>query len=63
MLKISLKLSFCLSFAKLDSQTNKLLAVHALHHTVYTVQYVPYMQELSKLETSQGRGPILKIIF
>ena len=46
-LKMSLKLILCLSFAQLDSQTNKLLAVHALHCTVYTVQYVPYMQELS----------------
>ena len=58
MTKISLKLNFCLGVAKPDSQTHKLLVVHTLHCTLYTVQYVPYMQELSKLETSQGRGPI-----
>ena len=55
-LKISFKLSFCLGFANSDSQTNKLLSVHTLHCTMYTEQHVPYIQELSKPKTSQGRG-------
>ena len=62
MLRISLKLSFGLTLSKLDSQKNKLLAVHTLHCTEHTVHCVPYMQERSKLESSQGRGPLLKII-
>ena len=62
MLRISLKLSFGLSLSKLDSQKNKLLAVHTLHCTEHTVHCVPCMQERSKLESSQGRGPLLKII-
>ena len=61
-LKISFKLSFCLGFANLYSQTNKLLSVLTLHCTVYTLQYVPYIWELSKPETSQGWGPMWKII-
>ena len=56
-LKISFKLSFCLGFANINSQTNKLLSVLTLHCTVYTLQYVPYIWELSKPETSQGWGP------
>ena len=47
-LKISFKLGFCLAFAYLNSQTNKLIPIHTLPCTVYTVQYVPYVQELSK---------------
>ena len=53
-LKISFKLSFLLGFVNLESQTNKLLPVLTLHCTVYTLQYVSYMRELSKPETSQG---------
>ena len=56
--KITLKLSICLGFAKLNSQTNTLLALHTLHCTVYIAEYVPSMKELSKTETSQGRGPL-----
>ena len=55
-LKISLKLSFSLGFANLDSQTNKLLYVLTLHNKVYTFQYIPYIKELSRPETSQGQG-------
>merc|ERR1712081_172762 len=54
-LKISFKLSFSLDFANLDSQTNKLLYVLALHCKVYTLQYIPYNTELSRPETSQGQ--------
>ena len=61
-LKISFKLGFCLGFANLYSQTNKLLSVLTLHCTVYTLQYVPYIWELSKPETSQGWGPMWKTI-
>ena len=32
------KLGFCLGFANLDIQTNKLLAVHTLKSTLYIVQ-------------------------
>ena len=56
------KLSFCLGLANLDSQSNKLLSVLTSHCTVYTLQYVPYIQELSKPETSKGCGPMCKII-
>ena len=52
--KISFKLSFCLGFANLDGQTKKLPSVHTLHCTVNTLQYVPYILELSKPETSQS---------
>ena len=54
-MKISFKLSFSLGFANLDSQTNKLLYVLTLHCKVYTLQYIPYIKEVSRLETSQGR--------
>ena len=37
-LKISFKLGFCLGFANIYSQTNKLLSVLTLHCTVYTIQ-------------------------
>ena len=47
---ISCKLSFCLGFANIDSQTNKLMSVLILHCTVNTLQYVPYIGELSKPE-------------
>ena len=70
MLKISFKLSLSLGFANLDSQTNKLLYVLTLHCKVYTLQYIPYIKELSRPETSQGqglptslRGDFLKNIF
>ena len=46
----------------LDSQTNKLISVLTLHSSVYTLQYVLYIQELSKPRTSQKRGPMWKII-
>ena len=62
MLKISFTLSFCLHFDKLYSQINKLSAVHTLHCKVYTVQYVPYIQEFSKPEIDQGTGPKWKFI-
>ena len=58
-LKISFKLGFCLGFANLYSQTNKLLSVLTLYCTVYTLQYVPYTWELSKPDTSQAKGKSL----
>ena len=57
-LKISFKLGFCLGFANIYSQTNKLLSVLTLHCTVYTLQYVPYIKGLSRAETSQGQAPM-----
>ena len=57
-MKISFKLSFSLGFANLDSQTNKLLSVLTLHCTVYILQYIPFIKQLSRPETSQGQGPI-----
>ena len=41
-LKISFKLGFCLGFANLYSQTNKLLYVLTLQRAVNTLPYVPY---------------------
>ena len=38
------------------SQKNKLLYVLTLHCKVYTLQYIPYIKELSRPETSQGQG-------
>merc|ERR1712081_3876 len=42
-LQFSFKLGFCLGFANLYSQTNKLMSVLTLNYTVYTLQYVPYI--------------------
>ena len=56
MLKILFTHSFCLGFANHVCQTNKLKTVHTLQCTLYTVHYVPYRQEFSKIETSQERG-------
>ena len=39
-LKISLKLSYCLGFADLDFQSNKLLDVHILHWTKYSIYHI-----------------------
>ena len=54
--QISFRLPFCLGFVNPDSKTSKLKSVVTLHCTLYTVQYVPYGQELSTPETCQGRG-------
>ena len=54
----SFKLRFCISLANLDSHTNKLQAVHALHlklyQSQYEVHYVPYKRELSPTEAGRG---------
>ena len=55
-MKIPFKLRFCLAFANFDSQTNKLFLVQTLHSTLYTVQKIPYMPDLSTSEKNQGRG-------
>ena len=53
-LKISFKLGFCLGFANLYGQTNKLLSELTLHHTVYTLQYVPICE--SSVNQKQAKG-------
>ena len=57
-LYISHKLSLCLGFVNLESQTNKLHNVLTLHNTLYTVKYVQYRPESILPEMSQGRGPM-----
>ena len=55
-LKISFKLTFSLGFATLDSQTSRILYVLILYCKVYTLQYIPYIKEPSRPETSQWQG-------